>query len=624
MKKIISIVIILIVIDLVIVSNDSKSLSNKITFNELKKEKNNTWERIITQVYGRGIKKGKTLLKYKGPILFNLKNAIDKDSLAFNKTLNYLKNLLPNQDIDYFSNYTKKYKITNDSLVNGYPLNFLKPRIIEFVINNQGNEIWSENKFLDVIDKKTFTHFSSSTHIAGYINSKTKFNFTEMISANERAQVFKNVIFKILSANSFHISDDYTTLNISKSDELILQKFYNPNFEKELKKYMESVYGWRYTNHFLDKESYLKKILLIVFSIGIVFFVLIFSYNQNQQFKYEYLNYFSPLLLIAICYTHLNILYKYFTSFNSLISWSEDILKGVTMAVIFSVFTSFMMYNIEKLVFKYSMNFSIKLLLKIIITFIVLNLPFLGYAINYNESVVLKFYWTSLLLWSVLAIGRGILIYLNYFSESLVKQKDVEISNLKALQAQSETKLLQSQINPHFLYNSLNSIASLAKIDAEKTQKMAYSLSDLFKYSINKKDKKTNTIKDEVEMVKTYLEIEKIRFEDRLQFTFDVDISIESKEIPLFLIQPLVENAIKHGVSKNIGQGKINLKIEKKENSIFIAVYDNGPDFPEGLISGHGLQTVYDLLRLNYKDNASLNWTNTPEKMIFIQIPNGY
>ena len=101
----------------------------------------------------------------------------------------------------------------------------------------------------------------------------------------------------------------------------------------------------------------------------------------------------------------------------------------------------------------------------------------------------------------------------------------------------------------------------------------------------------------------------------------EVDETLMNNEIPLFLIQPLVENAVKHGISQNEGEGTIRLKIEKEVNKLLISVSDNGPDFPEGLVSGHGLQTVYDLLRLNYKDNASLNWTNTPKKMIMIQIP---
>jgi sensor histidine kinase YesM len=153
----------------------------------------------------------------------------------------------------------------------------------------------------------------------------------------------------------------------------------------------------------------------------------------------------------------------------------------------------------------------------------------------------------------ILATIRSLISYFIFKERNLIIENEAKLSNLRELKAKAELKSLQSQINPHFLYNSLNSIASLAPIDAAKTQQMAHSLSDLFKYSINRKGKKTSTVKDEIEMVKSYLEIEKIRFGDRLQFDIDVDKDIEDYEIPLFLIQPLVENAVKHGISQNEG-----------------------------------------------------------------------
>lgn len=221
----------------------------------------------------------------------------------------------------------------------------------------------------------------------------------------------------------------------------------------------------------------------------------------------------------------------------------------------------------------------------------------------------------------ILATIRALISYFYFKERQLVIDNELKLSALRELKTKAELKSLQAQINPHFLYNSLNSIASLAPIDAIKTQKMAHSLSDLFKYSINRKNENVGTIKDEIKMVKNYLEIEKIRFGDRLQFTIMVDTSIENHKIPLFLIQPLVENAVKHGISKNVKEGQIDINIEKKNTKLYISVSDNGPNFPEGLLSGHGLQTVYDLLHLNYKDNTSLNWTNTPQKKIFITIP---
>lgn len=191
---------------------------------------------------------------------------------------------------------------------------------------------------------------------------------------------------------------------------------------------------------------------------------------------------------------------------------------------------------------------------------------------------------------------------------------------MKEAKAEAEVKALQSQINPHFLYNALNSIAGLAHTDADKTEKMALSLSDLFRHTINRKAEKVNSLQDEVNLVRNYLEIEQIRFGDRLRFSIDVDPGLLAVEIPMFMLQPLVENAIKHGVSKIEGQGNIVLNINKKEKGVLISVQDNGPDFPEGLVSGHGLQTVYDLLRFTYGDKAGISWKNQPKKEITIYI----
>lgn len=237
-----------------------------------------------------------------------------------------------------------------------------------------------------------------------------------------------------------------------------------------------------------------------------------------------------------------------------------------------------------------------------------------------NEKGLFESFFSYILFSAGLAVGRGLLLYLNHFSESLVKEKDVELSRLREAKSEAEVKMLQSQINPHFLYNALNSIASLAHTDANKTEKMALSLSDLFRHSINRKGDKVNTLNDEVSLVQNYLEIEQIRFGDRLDFFIDVDSDLLAVKIPMFVLQPLVENAIKHGISKIERQGKIALTVSKKDNGILISVQDNGPDFPEGLLSGHGLQTVYDLLRFSYGDKASISWYNQPQKEITIYI----
>ncbi|MFI1772559.1 sensor histidine kinase [Thalassobellus citreus] len=215
---------------------------------------------------------------------------------------------------------------------------------------------------------------------------------------------------------------------------------------------------------------------------------------------------------------------------------------------------------------------------------------------------------------------RALISFFIFKERNLIIENETKLSNLRELKTKAELKSLQSQINPHFLYNALNSIASLAHTNAGKTEKMALSLSDLFKYTINRKGKKTSTVNDELEMVRSYLEIEQTRFGDRLEFVINAKDDVLNEEIPMYILQPLVENAVKHGISKIEDKGIIELNILKTEKGIEIEVIDNGLNFPEGLVSGHGLQTVYDLLRLSYGDKAELKWQNTPQKRIGISI----
>jgi sensor histidine kinase YesM len=279
------------------------------------------------------------------------------------------------------------------------------------------------------------------------------------------------------------------------------------------------------------------------------------------------------------------------------------------------------LWQLEKRLVSDKVSFGYQLVFKLALTFLLLNLPLIAVIIlkNSNSENHIEIF-PFLYLVIGLTLGRGLLIYLNHFSDSLVKERDIELSRLKEVNAQSELKLLQSHINPHFLYNALNSIAGLAHNNPDKTEKMALSLSNLFRYSINKKGQKMSTVKEEVLMVQNYLEIEKIRFGERLKFTLHVDEALENSQIPMYILQPLVENAIKHGISEIRGEGLITLEIKKELEAIVITVSDNGPDFPEGLVSGHGLQTIYDLLRLSYGDKASLKWQNTPKKQISILI----
>ncbi|MGX5691391.1 sensor histidine kinase [Arcticibacter tournemirensis] len=205
-----------------------------------------------------------------------------------------------------------------------------------------------------------------------------------------------------------------------------------------------------------------------------------------------------------------------------------------------------------------------------------------------------------------------------------IRQKELDMMRLTQLKTQAELATLHARINPHFLYNALNSIASLIHHDADKAESMTLKLSKLFRYSINQNSEDLVLIRDEVETGVTYLDIEKIRFGDRIAFNLDVDPELMDAKIPRFLIQPLVENALKHGLKNVTEKGSLTIRIRREQELIEIVIADNGTPFPAELQTGYGLQSTYDKLSLLYGDNYQVCIANEPVKQIKILIPLRY
>jgi two-component system LytT family sensor kinase len=202
-----------------------------------------------------------------------------------------------------------------------------------------------------------------------------------------------------------------------------------------------------------------------------------------------------------------------------------------------------------------------------------------------------------------------------------LQEKELDLVKIKQLKTQAELQTLQSKINPHFLYNSLNSIASLIREDADKAEDMTLKLSRLFRYSINSHQENMAPLTDEMEIVNTYLAIEKVRFGDRLNFITHIDDTVNNIQIPRFLLQPLVENALKHGLNNLASNGILKISINKENENIVIVIADNGKPFPAELNMGYGLQSTYDKLTLLYGENYQVQIVNSPEKQIRILIP---
>ncbi len=220
----------------------------------------------------------------------------------------------------------------------------------------------------------------------------------------------------------------------------------------------------------------------------------------------------------------------------------------------------------------------------------------------------------------VLAGFRALISYFFFKEKELIIENETKLSTLRELKSKAELNALHSRINPHFLYNSLNSIAGLAHENADKTEHMALSLSKLFRYSINKEKSDWTIFEEELEMVRIYLDVEKVRFGDRLDYSVEIPKELENQKIPRFIIQPLVENAVKHGISNAIDGGEIKVIIAKNLKDITISVNDSGPSFPNDLTPGFGIQSIYDKLEILYPDKFEMTFSNSPLKQVTIKL----
>jgi len=147
---------------------------------------------------------------------------------------------------------------------------------------------------------------------------------------------------------------------------------------------------------------------------------------------------------------------------------------------------------------------------------------------------------------------------------------------LQASLAQARLQALRMQMNPHFLFNTLNSIASLVQEDGKKAEEMITALSELLRLTLRATDRQEVTVREELQFLDRYLHIEKTRFGDRLQIERVIDPDTLNGLVPILILQPLVENAVKHGIETRIAPGHIRLEIRRAADQLCFTVTDNG------------------------------------------------
>lgn len=218
----------------------------------------------------------------------------------------------------------------------------------------------------------------------------------------------------------------------------------------------------------------------------------------------------------------------------------------------------------------------------------------------YQYFVFVNLHFSVLIYAGVVGIKSAYSYYQKY------RERELQASQLEARLAQSRLQVLKMQLHPHFLFNTLNAISELIHKDAESADRMLTDLSDLLRLSFENLEVQEISLKQELEFLEKYLEIEQMRFHDRL--TVDMDISPETLDarVPNMILQPLVENAIKHGIAPRSSGGRIDINASRNNGDLEISVTDDGLGVPFGdvdnLVEGIGLSNTRRRLKHLYGD----------------------
>lgn len=217
----------------------------------------------------------------------------------------------------------------------------------------------------------------------------------------------------------------------------------------------------------------------------------------------------------------------------------------------------------------------------------------------------------------------GLAHALEYRRES--ERRSIDSAKLETRLVEAQLQSLQRQLQPHFLFNTLNAISGLMRTDVDAADRMMDRLGDLLRMALDTANVQEVPLKDELEMLQKYLDIEQVRFGPRLRVTLDIDQVAAAAFVPNFLLQPLVENAVRHGVAPHKRPGQINLTIRHEGVQLVLRLRDSGdgvqPAVLEMLNRGIGLSNTRARLEHLYPGRYSLIFANEGGFVVTIRIP---
>jgi sensor histidine kinase YesM len=242
------------------------------------------------------------------------------------------------------------------------------------------------------------------------------------------------------------------------------------------------------------------------------------------------------------------------------------------------------------------------------------------YATNSLDTslIVMMLYFNLLTYGAVVGIGHALNFHRKY------REGEVKAAQLEAQLAQAQLQALKMQLHPHFLFNTLHTIAMLNLKDVKAANRMITRLSDLLRLTLDNLGVQEVSLKQEIDFLKQYLEIEQIRFQDRLTVKMDIDPETLDAIVPNLVLQPIVENAIRHGIAKRETAGRIELLTRRESGALLLQVRDNGPgllqDQPANPNNGIGLKNTQARLERLYGASQKIELKNAGDGGLEVSI----
>lgn len=208
----------------------------------------------------------------------------------------------------------------------------------------------------------------------------------------------------------------------------------------------------------------------------------------------------------------------------------------------------------------------------------------------------------------------GVLLLISHlYSDARVKRREAELT---AELTQARLKALQMQLRPHFLFNTLNSISSQLRKDPGSANEMLAQLGTFLRLTLAHSDTQVVTFKEELNFLRCYLDIEKVRRKDRLRIQYEVELQILEARVPSLILQPAIENAIIHGVDQSFGQVQVIVSARLEDGKLCLQIRDNGeqaPDGGDGYVEGLGLMNTRERLKTAYGSDGRFELRRTPD-----------